>query len=459
MVKPIGPICNLDCTYCYYVSKKDLFANEADGRMPERVLEKFIRQYIAVQNVQQIDFTWQGGEPTLLGIDFFEEVVHLQKLYCPPTKQVFNTLQTNGTLLDDEWCEFLRANKFLVGLSVDGPKHLHDRYRKDKKQQSTLDKVLRGAELLKKYGVKVNTLTVVNRTNGQKPLEVYRYLRDELGSKHIQFIPCVEPKDFTNVAPQHWDKDKLPRFSEPAARPGSADSVVTDWSVAPDDYGNFLCLIFDEWLENDIGEVFVRMFDATLANWMRMPSSDCCFSEVCGKGLVLEHDGSVYSCDHYVYPEYKLGNIKEKPLAQMQYSERQIRFGLDKTDMLPRYCRDCKVQPVCNGECPKNRFLRTPDGESDLNYLCTGLKKFFNHVDPWMKLMAKEIRAGRTADNVMKMVNKSKSTVPIRTAPRPSVKLNAKCPCGSGRKYKKCCYPKDRERSDKTGVISWERGD
>jgi uncharacterized protein len=449
MVKPTGPICNLDCKYCYYLSKKSILGNDGNWQISDRVLEKFIRQYISSQNVQEVNFSWQGGEPTLLGIGFFEKVIKLQKKYCPPIKRISNDLQTNGTLLDDEWCKFLHDNRFLVGLSIDGPSHLHDYYRVDKKQQSTFEKVVAAAELMKKYRVEFNTLTVVNRTNARKPMEVYRFLRDELKSEYMQFIPCVEPKEFATVAPQYWDKDKQPVLNSSAAFPTSDNSVVTDWSVDADDYGRFLCMIFDEWLKNDVGKVFVRLFDTALTIWLGMPSSDCCFAEICGKGLALEHDGNLYSCDHYVYPEYRLGNIAEKTLFGMVYSEKQARFGLNKTDTLTRYCKDCEVRFACNGGCPKDRFLLTPDGEFGLSYLCKAHRRFFNHIDPWMKLMAKEVRSGRTADNVMKVANKSAYTTRTHPVARRRTKLNAPCPCGSGRKYKKCCLAKDSQQADK----------
>jgi uncharacterized protein len=445
MAKPIGPVCNLNCTYCYYLSKKDLLAEQEQWRMSDAILEKYIRLYIAGQSVQQINFSWQGGEPTLLGIEFFEKIVKFQKLYCPPTRQIHNDLQTNGTLLDEDWCSFLRDNRFLVGLSVDGPEDLHNYYRVDKNGKPTLDRVVAGAKLMQAHGVEFNTLTVVNRQNAKRPLDVYRYLRDVLGSQYLQFIPCVEPKEFAAIAPQHWDKEKLPVLDAPNIHPGHPDSIVTDWSVDPDDYGQFICTIFDEWVHNDVGKVFVPMFDCALGLWMGMPSSACYYSDVCGKALAFEHDGSVYSCDHYVYPEYRLGNIKDKSLSQMVHSERQMKFGLDKTDALPQYCKECEVLFVCNGECPKNRLIKTPEGEFGLNYLCKGLRRFFNHINPWMKLMAAELNAGRTADNVMKIANKDKKVISISSGPKPRTRLNAKCPCGSGRKYKKCCYQNDMQ--------------
>jgi uncharacterized protein len=435
MVKPTGPICNLHCTYCYYLSKKDFFKKQESFRICEELIEKFIKQDIAAQGTSVVIFSWQGGEPILMGLDFFRKVIEFQKKYCPPDKQISNDLQTNGTLLDDQWCEFLRDNKFLVGLSIDGPRELHDYYRMDKKQNSTFESVIAGAELMKKHNVEFNTLTVVNRMNGQKPLEVYKFLRDELGSQYQQYIACVEPKDFAQVAPQYWDQQKQPGIDTTAARPGQPDSVVTDWTVDPDDYGNFMCAIFDEWLRHDVGKIFVPMFDTALGLWMGLGSSSCNFAEVCGTALAMEHDGSLYSCDHYVYPEYRLGNIATDSLTEMVYGDRQVKFGHDKTDTLPEYCRKCDVRFACNGECPKNRFILAPDGEPGLNYLCRGLHKYLKHIGPWMKLMARELRAGRTADNVMKIANKDVS----RPSAEKGIKLNAPCPCGSGRKYKKCC--------------------
>jgi uncharacterized protein len=407
MVKPIGPVCNLDCTYCYYLHKKTLFREKEPWRMSIATLERFIRQYIQYQPGPVIHFSWQGGEPTLLGLEFFKKIIHYQKLYCPPVKQISNSIQTNGTLLDDAWCQFFRENYFLVGLSIDGPEDMHDAYRKDRKQRPTFKKVVHAVTLLKKHGVEFNTLTVLNRLNVQHPLRVYRFFRDELGSQFLQFIPCVERKDFTVAASQRQSKENPPKLGDACARPGHPDSVVTDWSVDPDDYGTFLCTVFDEWIRRDVGKIFVRIFDTMLGLWMGMPSSSCDFAEICGKALALEHNGGLYSCDHFVYPDYHLGNIKEKTLIQMALSEKQMRFGFNKQDSLPQYCKQCEVQFACHGECPKNRLLYTPDGEPGLNYLCSGLKKFMKHIDPWMKRMAAELRAGRTADNVMKLFSEN----------------------------------------------------
>lgn len=397
MTKPIGPICNLDCTYCYYLSKEGFSPKDEKWQMTDERLENYIRQYIESQPTQEIQFAWQGGEPTLLGVEFFEKVIELQQKHCPANRTITNALQTNGTLLNDRWGEFFYQHNFLVGLSIDGPAELHNVYRVNKNQKATFHKVIQGVEILRKHKVEHNFLVVVNRLNAQKPLEVYRFLRDEMQAKFIQFIPCVEPKDFEKTAPQHWSNERVVKLNDPDAHPGGENSIVTEWTVDPDDYGTFLCTIFDEWLKNDVGKVFVQIFDVALGQWMGMGSSLCVFSETCGSALALEHDGNIYSCDHYVYPEFKLGSIDDAPLIDLVNSDRQKKFGRDKKDSLPDYCRECEVLFACNGECPKNRFIHTPDSQPGLNYLCVGFRKFFNHIDPWMKRMADEVRLGRTA--------------------------------------------------------------
>ncbi len=349
--------------------------------MSDEVLETFIRQYIEDQNYKEIIFSWQGGEPTLLGLDFFKKVVELEKKYCPKHKRIENDLQTNGTLLDDEWCEFLTANNFLVGLSIDGPKALHDAYRKDKQGAGSFDKVLNSARLLRKHGTQFSTLSCVNREAGKQPLEVYRFLRDQVGSKRMQFIPIVEPKVFRNTAPQHWPLESQPVVGTSAARPGADDSVVEDWCVDSGDWGSFLCAIFDEWYKKDLGNIYVHYFDAAVETWMGRVNPLCALAPMCGKGMAMEQDGTVYVCDHYVYPEYAAGNIMNKPIKEMAFSNSQEVFGKLKEGSLPQYCRDCKYEFACFGECPKNRFVRTPTGEPGLNYLCKGWKKFFAHID------------------------------------------------------------------------------
>jgi uncharacterized protein len=385
MAKPIGPRCNLDCAYCYYLSKQDLLGAREGWRMSDQVLESFIRQYILGQNCEQVVFSWQGGEPTLLGLDFFQRVVELERFYCPPDMRCENDLQTNGTLLDDAWCEFLAKHGFLVGLSIDGPLTLHDRYRRDKSGRGTHARVLHAAKLLKKHGVPFATLSCVNRHTARQPLEVYRFLRDEVGSARMQFIPIVEPKCFRHTAPQYWPREFMPHLGASAARPGGPDSVVEEWSVDPGDFGRFLIAIFDEWLRHDIGRVYVHYFDALVEAWMGRISPLCTHGPMCGKGLALERDGSLFSCDHYVYPQYRLGDIRSEPLTDMAFSLRQEWFGKAKERLLHGMCRRCEWLFACFGECPKNRFLRTPGGEPGLNYLCDGWRAFYAHADPWLQ--------------------------------------------------------------------------
>jgi uncharacterized protein len=369
--------------------------------MSDSVLERFIQQYIAAQASDRIDFQWQGGEPTLRGIGFFKKVLYYQKKHCPPVKIISNSLQTNGFFLDEEWCKFLSDNFFLVGISIDGPKYLHDCYRYDANHNSYFDKLCRSIENLKRFGVEYNTLTVVNNLNSQAPLEVYKFLRDEISSNYIQFIPCVEPVNFEKQSIEQMDENRAAYVGAKRCLPGFKDSCVTDWSVAPLDYGIFLATIFEEWVKNDVGKTFVRIFDNMLGLWMGMPSSSCYFSQICGKALAIEHDGEVYSCDHYVYPEHSLGNVKTGYLREMLFSEKQIDFGLGKADKLPEYCKSCKYLFACNGECPKNRFTKAPDGEYGLNYLCPGLKHFFEYIEPRMESMAEAIRAGKPANSIM----------------------------------------------------------
>ena len=423
MTKPTGPVCNLDCKYCFYLEKEKLYPGKSDWRMPEDVLESFIRQYIEAQSGEVVTFAWQGGEPTLLGVDYFRKVVELQGKYLNG-KRIENAFQTNGILLDDRWGEFLAENKFLVGLSIDGPKELHDRYRVDKGGQPTFNRVMRGLAYLKKHGVEFNTLTVVQRHNSRYPLDVYRFLK-EAGSGFIQFIPIVE-RIAANTGP-----DGLVLIAPRAPQA----ATVSEWSVEALQYGKFLCRIFDEWVRNDVGRVYVQFFDVALEMWYGLPASLCIFRETCGDAMALEHNGDLYSCDHYVYPENKLGNIMEHPLESLVASAQQAKFGRDKRETLPRYCRECDVRFACNGECPKHRFIRTPDGEEGLNYLCAGYKLFFHHIDPYMQFMAEELRRQRAPANVMRWArlrdsNLSQSHPPGRNDP---------CPCGSGLKYKKCC--------------------
>ncbi|HUI67068.1 MAG TPA: anaerobic sulfatase maturase [Nitrospirota bacterium] len=393
MVKPTGALCNLDCTYCYYLSKQELLGKPEHWRMSDDVLEAFIRQYFEGQNHKEVVFSWQGGEPTLLGLDFFRKAVDLEKKYCPPHVRCENDLQTNGTNLDDTWCRFLRDENFLVGLSIDGPEYLHDVHRRDRSGKGSFDRVLRAARLLKKYKINFETLSCVNRMTGKHPLKVYRFLRDEIGSTRMQFIPIVEPVGFRQVAPQRWDQRLMPLLGVPESRPGNPGSIVEEWSVDPDDWGDFLCTVFDEWRRHDLGKIYVNYFEAAVETWMGHVSPLCTQSPLCGKGMALERDGSVYACDHYVYPEYRAGNILERTLGEMAYSELQERFGKAKEGSLPAYCRKCEYQFTCFGECPKNRFIRTPDGEAGLNCLCSGWKKFFSHIDEPVQRIVRSLGA------------------------------------------------------------------
>ncbi|MCH8292307.1 anaerobic sulfatase maturase [Candidatus Poribacteria bacterium] len=410
MTKPIGPICNLDCEYCFYLDKEKLYPNTQSFRMTDELLENYVRQYIEAQQINEVTFAWQGGEPTLMGVDFFRRAVEYQYKYRRPGMRIQNTFQTNATLIDDEWATFFKRNNFLIGVSIDGPPELHDKYRYDKRGRPSSDAVIRGLEFLQKHEVDYNILCVLNDYNGDFPLEVYRYFK-ALGAQFLQFIPAVEHLGGKNV---------------------------TDRSIRARQYGQFLCAIFDEWVVNDIGKIFVQIFDISLEAWLGYPPSLCIFSETCGNAMAIEHNGDLYSCDHYVDPNYYLGNIMETPLKEMVESPFQRKFGTDKKDTLPQYCRECEVRFVCHGGCPKNRFIKTPAGEEGLNYLCAGYKMFFNHIDQPMKLMCAAIQAGRPADSIMPLMRQKKQQqqVPQR------VGRNSPCPCGSGKKYKQCCLKK-----------------
>lgn len=436
MSKPIGPICNLDCEYCYYLHKEELYPSGERWRMPAETLETYIRQYIDAQpaDAPEVTFAWQGGEPTLLGVEFFRRVVELQKKHARRGMRIVNSLQTNGVLLDVEWARFFRENDFLIGISIDGPGELHDRYRYDRKGEPSSAAVMRGLRLLRGEGVQFNVLTVVNRHNGDHGRRVYTYLRDN-GAEHIQFIPIVEQRGVG----RHAEGPEADQSGE-----ASLDEMVSSRSVRPEQFGRFLIEVFEEWSRRDVGRVFVQIFDQALSAWVGVEPSLCVFRKQCGRALAIEHNGDVFSCDHFVEPDYRLGNIHELPLIEMAGSDAQRRFGEEKETALPRYCRECEVRFACNGECPKNRFITTPDGEPGLNYLCAGYRKFFNHIDPVMKAMAGELRAGRPPANVMRTLNGrdagKRKAVQRRSAVSPGkAGRNDPCPCGSGRKYKKCC--------------------
>ncbi len=381
MTKPRGAICNLDCDYCFYLRKEALYPG-ASFRMSDETLENYTRQYIAAQRAPEVNFAWQGGEPTLMGLDFFRRAVAVQKKYARPGMRIENALQTNGTLLDDAWCQFFAENRFLMGISLDGPREAHDLYRRDKGRSPTFERVLHSIELLKKHKVDFNLLTCVSAANVHQPLDVYHFLRDEIGAEFIQFIPIVEREDETG-------------FQD--------GTTLTPRSITGEQYGRFLIAIFDEWVRRDVGSVFVQMFDTALGRWLGAPGGLCVFQETCGLALAMEHNGDVYSCDHFVKPRHRLGNLLETPLTELMGSARQKQFGLDKRASLPRYCRECPVLFACNGGCPKDRTEFTPDGEPGLNHLCSGFKAFFTHVDEPMRIMAGLLRQRRPAAEIMKI--------------------------------------------------------
>jgi uncharacterized protein len=392
MLKPRGAICDLDCSYCYYLEKEALYPG-SDFRMSDSVLESFTRQYLRSQESPEIVFGWQGGEPTLMGLDFFRRAVELQGENRPPRTRVLNTLQTNGVRLTDEWCAFLAEHGFLVGISIDGPAELHDAYRVDKGGKPTHERVMRGLELLQKHGVEFNVLTTVHAANAEHPLEVYRFVRDQVGASFVQFIPVVER---------------------------AGESEASERSVTGAQYGSFLCTVFDEWVRSDVGRVFVQIFDVALAAWVGQRPGLCVFEETCGNALALEHNGDLYSCDHFVEPDHLLGNVEETALPALVGGEQQRAFGLAKKTTLPQYCLDCEVRFVCNGGCPKNRFIRTPDGEPGLNWLCEGYRAFFNHVGPAMTYMREALRQRRPPAGITRVIEEgSDATLASRYATRP----------------------------------------
>lgn len=408
MVKPIGAVCNLDCGYCYYLEKKDLYPHEKSFRMADDVLERYLVQHIAAAPREAILFSWHGGEPTLLGVDYFRRIVELQRKHCPAGREILNGIQTNGTLLDDEWGRFLAAEKFYVGLSIDGPKELHDPYRVTKGDKATHKQVVQAFRLLQQHRVSVDVLCVVNDLNVRQPTTVYRFFKD-LGVEYLQFLPLVRRAGAHGVNPQ---------------------------SVPAEDYGTFLCTVFNEWIRHDIGRIGVQNFDEAARPFLGMEHALCVWRETCGDVVVVEHSGDVFSCDHFVDREHRLGNIRETPLVELLEHPELHQFGRNKRDTLPRYCRECEVLKLCNGGCPKDRFILTPDGEAGLNYLCAGLKKFFGYSAPYLRKMAAARQSTESMERFMQELRAGDAQT-ARQAGR-----NDLCPCGSGRKFKRCCLGK-----------------
>ncbi len=394
VAKPIGPACNLNCTYCFYLEKQALYAAGKRYRMSDTVLGAFIKNYIDSQPAPVVEFVWQGGEPTLLGPDFFRRVVELQKSHAGP-KTIRNAIQTNGTLLNDEWCRFLKRHNFMVGISLDGPKEIHDRYRRDRKGQGTFEKALRGLRLLQKHNIDYNAMTCVARESAATPLEIYRFLKDA-GVEFIQFTPIVE-----RIADPRSAKQGL-RLAAPATLDGQERQTdVTDWSVLPEVYGDFMIAVFEEWIRSDVGRVFVMNFEWALNAWIGNPSPVCVHAGQCGRALVIEHNGDVFACDHCVYPQFRLGNVLTDRLPVMVDKSLKSGFGISKETALPRWCRECEVLAACRGGCPKHRFSTTYYNEPGLHYLCKGYKKFFTHIRKYLHVMAELLENGLPVTHVM----------------------------------------------------------
>ena len=390
MLKPAGAHCNLACKYCYYLEKNNLYQNSHRHLMSDDMLEQFTREYIEAQTMPQVLFTWHGGEPLMRSIDFYKKALALQKKYAHG-KQIDNVIQTNGTLLTDEWCEFFAKNHWLVGISIDGPQEYHDHYRVTPAGKPSWEKVMQGIKLLKKHRVEWNAMAVVNAYNAEHPLEFYHFFRDN-GCQYLQFTPIVERLT------EHEDGRTLASLADDREIP------LADASVTPQQWGNFLCTIFDDWVRHDVGKTFVEIFDCTLANWMGVLPGICAYSKECGHAGVMEHNGDVYSCDHFVFPEYKLGNIRDQSLIDMLYGEKQQAFSRLKHTSLPRQCKECDMEFACHGECPKNRFEKDKYGEPGLNYLCQGYYQYYTHVAPYMDFMKRELLAQRPPANIMNVL-------------------------------------------------------
>ena len=392
MLKPAGAHCNLACKYCYYLEKNNLYDKSHRHIMSDEMLEQFTREYIEAQTMPQVLFTWHGGEPLMRSIDFYKKALALQKKYARG-RRIDNVIQTNGTMLTDEWCEFFAQNNWLVGISIDGPQEYHDHYRLTTTGNPSWQKVMHGIELLKKHQVEWNAMAVVNAYNANHPLEFYHFFKDN-GCQYLQFTPIVERLT------KHQDGRTLASLADDKEIP------LADFSVTPEQWGNFLCAIFDEWVRNDVGKMFVEIFDCTLANWMGVLPGICAYSKNCGHAGVMEHNGDVYSCDHFVFPEYKLGNIRDHTLIEMLYGDKQHAFSRLKHTSLPRQCKECDMEFACHGECPKNRFKKDKYGEPGLNYLCKGYYQYYSHVAPYMDFMKRELQAQRPPANIMEALKK-----------------------------------------------------
>jgi len=407
--KPVGSVCNLNCDYCYYLKKQSLYPDEQSFRMPDDILEQYIIQHIETSPDPVISFAWHGGEPTLLGLDYFHRIVELQRKHRPSHGRIVNGIQTNGTLIDEDWCRFLAAEGFAVGISLDGPQEMHDTHRLTKGGQPTHSRAMHGYELLREHGIPCDILCVLHSQNVLHPTEVYRFFK-RIKATHIGFLPLVEPRPHT-------------------------EGVTSPGTVPSEDLGAFLCTIFDEWMSQDIGEVKIQIFEEAAGTALGQEHTLCIFKEICGDVPVLEHNGDFFACDHFVDKDHHVGNIRQTRLVDLIESPAQRAFGRLKRDTLPRYCLECEVLPLCNGGCPKDRILRTPDGEAGLNYLCAGYKRFFTHARPFLAQLSalgdRETGDGQTSPRPA-----------TRTRTDPRIGRNAPCPCGSGKKYKKCCMGK-----------------
>jgi uncharacterized protein len=431
LVKPTGAVCNLDCKYCFFLSKEMLYPGSR-FRMADDLLEIYIKQLLESHQIPEVTIAWQGGEPTLMGLDFFKRTVELANKYKKPNQRLVHTMQTNGTKLTDEWAVFFKENNFLIGLSVDGTKEMHDTYRVNKGGAGSFDQVMRGWQVLRKHEVDFNILCTVHNANADHGAEVYRFFRDDLGAEFIQFIPIVERASETllplaNVGWSERDGGERPLYVQ-------SGNLVTERSVKAEQYGRFLIDVFEEWVRRDVGKVYVQLFDVTLGSWVGQHNL-CIFSPTCGNALALEHNGDLYACDHYVEPDYLLGNIRDSHMIELIASDKQRQFGQDKMDSLPQYCLDCDVRFACHGGCPRNRFITTPDGESGLNYLCAGYKDFFHHVSRPMNIMANLLKQNQAPADIMKLYEQEDREVAQKFA---KVGRNEPCPCGSGKKFKHC---------------------